>query len=214
MTVTFLRRFCSVAVGLLWISLVSCKSTKKGGDYSGVVDYTTPDTNLSQEEYPFDEKGNYLADVVSGKKKGSKNKKGDPPENSPEPYDQPPESAVAATSPNYETPPSSSSDPYAPVYSAGNSGSGSTRSKSKTSSSSSKSKSTAKAKPKPKPNPKPKPKPKPKPQSSTMSYAVKKGDTLYAIASRYGTSVAAIKKANGLSSDLLRDGRTIKIPRK
>lgn len=218
MTVSPLRRFFPVAASVLCLGLASCSSTKNKSGYAGVVDYTTPETNLSQEEYPFDENGNYLADVVSGKKKGRKNKKVDPPKPEPTIYEKPPEPVIAAAptaSPNYETPPANSA--YAPVYSSGSttatasqpkpvSGSSTKPKGSSSSSSKSKPKTVAKAKPKPKP--------KPKPQSSTVSYTVKKGDTLYGLANRYGTSVAAIKKASGLSSDLLRDGRSIKIPRK
>ena len=216
MTASSLRRFTTVAAGLFCLTLASCKSTKKTGDYSGVVDYTTPDTNLSQEEYPFDEKGNYLADVVSGKKRGSKNKPIDPPKSYTETYEKPPEPAIAAAStPNYEIP--AVSDPYAPVYSSGSTTTTAYQPKptARTSPTKSTSPSSAsKPKSKPKVVAKAKPKPKPKPKSSTVSYTIKKGDTLYALANRYGTSVSAIKKASGLSSDILRDGRTIRIPRK
>lgn len=209
------RRFISLAASLLCLSLGACKSAKPKSGYSDVVDYTTPNTNLSQSEYPFDEQGNYLADVVSGKKKGSKNKPTAAPQSYTETYEKPPETTVAST-PNYETPPAATSNPYAPVYASGESGSGSTASSSKpkpkptSSASSSKPKSSTASKSKPKP----KPAAKPKPKASTISYTVKKGDTLYGLANRYGTSVSAIKKANGLSSDMLRDGRSLKIPRK
>ena len=210
------RRFISLAASLLCLSLGACKSAKPKSGYSDVVDYTTPNTNLSQSEYPFDEQGNYLADVVSGKKKGSKNKPTAAPQSYTETYEKPPETTVAST-PNYETPPAATSNPYAPVYASGESGSGSTASSSKpkpkpaSSASSSKPKSSTASKSKPKPKPTAA---KPKPKSSTVSYTVKKGDTLYGLANRYGTSVSAIKKANGLSSDMLRDGRSLKIPRK
>lgn len=230
MTVFPFRRFFPIAAGVLCLGLASCSSTKKTkSGYAGVVDYTTPDTNLSQEEYPFDENGNYLADVVSGKKKGRKNKKSEPPKPEPAVYDRPPEPAVAAASPtpspNYETPPAGN-PAYTPVYSSGSTasaqpsrptstaGTQSPPPSSSASSSSSPSSSGSKPKTAASSQSKAKPKPKPKPQSSSISYTVKKGDTLYGLANRYGTSVAAIKKASGLSSDLLRDGRTIKIPRK
>lgn len=45
------------------------------------------------------------------------------------------------------------------------------------------------------------------------SYTIKRGDTLGAIARRNGTTVAKIKAANGLKSDLIRAGKTLKIPR-
>jgi LysM repeat protein len=65
----------------------------------------------------------------------------------------------------------------------------------------------------PKPAPKPTPKPKPKPTSSTVVHTVKSGDTLYGLALRYKTTVAKIKSSSGISSDLLRIGQKLKIPR-
>ncbi len=59
---------------------------------------------------------------------------------------------------------------------------------------------------------KPKPKPKPKPTSTT--YTVKKGDSLYTIASRNKTTVSAIQRANGISGSLIRPGQKLKIPRR
>ena len=44
------------------------------------------------------------------------------------------------------------------------------------------------------------------------SYKVKKGDTLFSIARKSGSSVAKIKAANGLKSDNIRDGQSLKIP--
>jgi len=49
--------------------------------------------------------------------------------------------------------------------------------------------------------------------SSTRYHKVRGGDTLYGIARRYGSSVAKIKSANGLRSDIIRVGITLKIPR-
>jgi nucleoid-associated protein YgaU len=48
---------------------------------------------------------------------------------------------------------------------------------------------------------------------SSVSYTVKKGDTLSGIARKYGTTVAKIKAANGLKSDLIRDGKSLKVPK-
>ena len=48
--------------------------------------------------------------------------------------------------------------------------------------------------------------------SSGGSYTVVKGDSLYAIARRKGTTVAKLKSANGLSGDLLSIGQKLKIP--
>lgn len=64
----------------------------------------------------------------------------------------------------------------------------------------------------PKPTPKPKPKPKPKP--TVTRYTVKKGDTLSGIASRYGSSVSAIRNANGISGSLIRPGQRLIVPKR
>jgi len=78
----------------------------------------------------------------------------------------------------------------------------------RSSSSSSRSKYTAKSSSKSKS----KPKSKPAPKYSTIT--LKKGDTLYGLAKKYGTSVKAIQSANGMgSSTALRDGRSLRIPR-
>jgi nucleoid-associated protein YgaU len=70
--------------------------------------------------------------------------------------------------------------------------------------------------PPPMPAAKPKPQPKPKPvkvKPKSLRITVKKGDTLYGIARRHSSSVAKIKKANGLKSDLIRPGQRLTIPR-
>jgi len=43
-------------------------------------------------------------------------------------------------------------------------------------------------------------------------HRVMPGDTLYSLARRYGTTVEAIRRANGLSGDLIRVGEVLKIP--
>ena len=44
------------------------------------------------------------------------------------------------------------------------------------------------------------------------TYVVQQGDTLLKIAVKFGTSVAALKLTNGLISDLIFAGQTLKIP--
>lgn len=94
---------------------------------------------------------------------------------------------AAPSTPSYQTPPAAPTpppDPYA--FSSGNK----TQSSASSSTSSSR-KSTA---------------------SSGSRYAVTKGDTLYGIARKKGTTVAKLKAANGLKSDLIRPGQSLKIP--
>ena len=110
-------------------------------------------------------------------------------------YQQPP-------APTYSTPPSPApppSDPYA--YSAPKTTSSSSSKPKSTAGTSTKKKSTSTAS-----------STKKKTSSSGKRYAVKQGDTLYGIARKNGTSVAKIKAANGLSSDLIRPGQSLKIP--
>ena len=45
-----------------------------------------------------------------------------------------------------------------------------------------------------------------------ITYTVESGDTLYAIARKYDTTVDAIKKLNNLTSNTLNIGQTLKIP--
>lgn len=53
----------------------------------------------------------------------------------------------------------------------------------------------------------------PAPQKSSFRYhKVTASDTLWSLSRKYGTTVAAIQKANGLSSSLIITGSTIKIP--
>ncbi|MEE2808998.1 MAG: LysM peptidoglycan-binding domain-containing protein [Verrucomicrobiota bacterium] len=49
-------------------------------------------------------------------------------------------------------------------------------------------------------------------KSNTKYHRIVSGDTLYGLARKYGTSVSAIKRANGMSSDVIIKGKTIKIP--
>lgn len=68
-----------------------------------------------------------------------------------------------------------------------------------------------------------KPKPKPKPKSSSsgtkskksgpVRVTVKPGDSLWSLAKKHHTTVAAIQKANGLKGDMIRDGKKLIIPR-
>lgn len=48
----------------------------------------------------------------------------------------------------------------------------------------------------------------------TITHKIKSGEALSIIASKYGVSVTAIKKANGLKSNTIRVGKTLKIPTK
>ncbi|HLA16056.1 MAG TPA: LysM peptidoglycan-binding domain-containing protein, partial [Candidatus Limnocylindrales bacterium] len=69
--------------------------------------------------------------------------------------------------------------------------------------------------PAPTPSPTVAPTPVPTPTaapSARTSYRVKSGDTLYGIAGSFGTTVAAIKELNGLTSNTLHVGQVLLIP--
>lgn len=53
----------------------------------------------------------------------------------------------------------------------------------------------------------------PAPASAATSYhKVNSGDTLFALASKYNTSVPELKRVNGLSGDSIRSGQSLRIP--
>jgi LysM repeat protein len=54
--------------------------------------------------------------------------------------------------------------------------------------------------------------PSPGPTAAFTTYRVKSGDTLYVIARRFGTTVKAIQKLNGMTSTILHAGQVLKIP--
>ncbi len=56
------------------------------------------------------------------------------------------------------------------------------------------------------------PSPGPDPEPGTITYVVQPGDSLWIIAQRYGTTVDAIKRLNGLSGDMINIGQVLKIP--
>lgn len=62
------------------------------------------------------------------------------------------------------------------------------------------------------PDPNPGPVPEPNPGGSSFAYTVKSGDTLWLLANRFGASVDAIKRRNGLTSDHLQIGQILQIP--
>lgn len=64
----------------------------------------------------------------------------------------------------------------------------------------------------PPPAPKPKPKPPAPAKKQARYHTIAKGDTLWGISRRYKVSIDAIKTANGLSSDLIRPGQTLRLP--
>ena len=58
----------------------------------------------------------------------------------------------------------------------------------------------------------PKPMPAPIPAPSSRYHKVGASDTLWGLSRKYGTTVSAIQRANGLSDTTIRTGTTIKIP--
>ncbi len=174
------------------IVLPSCETTNKtGSDDLGVVDYTSGSsgrkTDAARAARPFDDAGNYREDWVA-KGEGATGVRDTPV-------------SAAYTQEPDETPARST------VASSASSGPRETTSSGSSSSSSSPRKTTASSS-------KPKPKPKPKPVAKPTYVKVKSGDTLYGMSLKYGVSVASIKSANGLKSDTIVDGKSLRIPRK
>ena len=55
---------------------------------------------------------------------------------------------------------------------------------------------------------------KPRPKPTVTRHTVKRGDTLSHIARRYGSSVSAIRRANGISGSLIFPGQKLVVPRR
>lgn len=140
---------------------------------------------------PFDERGNYVeawADNPSAWRKGKSGSTSEPAPDLPEivQVDLPPSSTpVISTAPKPRPTTAVSSNRPKPTQVAVNT----TR---------------------------PKPKPvvvKPKPKPTATRYVVRKGDSLYAIAKRYGTSVTALQRANRISGTMIRPGQALTVPK-
>lgn len=56
------------------------------------------------------------------------------------------------------------------------------------------------------------PKPRPAPKPKARYHTVKRGDTLYGLARKYRTSVAALKSRNGLSGNIIGIGQRLRLP--
>jgi LysM repeat protein len=225
-----MTRFSPATLTLLTLALVglvSCKSSPKKGLPKNLPKINVkssaapPKHNMNRGEYPFDERGNYIAAWAAEGSRGGGNIPAPQVEtpvelpspeperptrsqsrssrmvvsSAPPPMPQPvipqPPSRPAPTPSLRTTPPPTSR----PSTSVASSSSSSPTRKPTTSSSTTK------------------PKPKPKPTSSTLTHTVKSGDTLYALALRYKSSVAKIKSASGISSDKLKIGQKLRIPR-
>jgi LysM repeat protein len=52
-----------------------------------------------------------------------------------------------------------------------------------------------------------------KPKPKLVKYTVKKGDSLGRIASKHGIGLSSLRRANGISGDLIRPGQVLKIPK-
>jgi LysM repeat protein len=175
-----------LVTGVFALTLSNC-ANRGGGGQSGTG--------------PFDSRGNYVEAWADNPSKWKKTP------GAPSPHEQKTdELPEIATN---EQPPSNA----VPIVSGGNSKPAPVISKTqittkpKTTNSSS---ATATTKPKPKTVVKAKPKPKP----TSVKYVVKSGDSLSSIASRTGSSVSSIQRANGISGTLIRPGQSLTIPKK
>lgn len=179
-----------VFFGSLALVLTSCQGTKTGDT-----------ADLPALDYPFDEHGNYIESKARSLGTGSNSKpvtlaQNNPPPPPPMPDVAPPPIPDGNYAPMEDTvpPPPVLADTTPPRPSVG-SGGGSTKPRS----SGTKTKATPPSRPK---------------APATVSYTVVKGDTLSGIAARNGTSVAAIRDANGLTStNLIRVGQKLKVPK-
>ncbi|HEX2748201.1 MAG TPA: LysM peptidoglycan-binding domain-containing protein [Verrucomicrobiales bacterium] len=212
----FLHRLTTGLLGLAaCLTFNSCQSTGGSGSDSGVVDYTSPTSRMSRKEkenYAFDDSGRYRENWVaanSGAKVKEVTMSTDTPVSSP--YVQDDAGTITEYNPGRASSPAYDSDPAPSVTrksTASNSSSGARKSssgsgsrKSTASNSSSRKRATASSKSK-------------KPAAKPSLVTIRSGDTLSSLSRKSGVPVAKIKAYNGMKSDVLRDGKKIKIPPK
>lgn len=182
------RSFRSLAVGVLCVLLftqcttTSEKKTYKSAKYTSDKLATPSGHGMKKKEYPFDDSGNYRKDWVK-KKSGSRTK------SSYKGYSASPKPETAEASSSSSTPPKPSSPSNHPAHVGNN---------------------PAPAVSSPPPAPAPAPAPVSKP--SVRYHKVAPGDTLYSLSRKYGVSVSALQKTNGLSGNLIRKGQSLRIP--
>lgn len=171
-------------LGSLALVLSSCQGTGRGDT-----------ADLPALDYPFDEQGNYIESKARSLGSGGRSSKPITLAQNTPPPPMPDVAPPPLPDTNYRPvddvipPPPSLSQNTQPRPSTGSGGGSS----------------------KPRPSTSSRPK---TPAPSTVSYTVVKGDTLSGIASRYGTSVSAIRNSNGLRSDnLIRVGQKLKVPK-
>lgn len=169
--------------------LTQCSSKKgyQAANYSPAK-LATPEHNLSQREYPFDASGKYRKDWV---KNGSRTLSGNNV-NRPR-FSSSSSSSDSRTASATPQPSTSTSRSSVPTRVASSSSSSPPRQQTQSA-------------------PAPKPKPKPKPKPAARYHTVLAKQTLWAISQKYGISVDALKRANGLRSDLIRPGQSLRIP--
>lgn len=171
------------------------------GGYKSVVyskeKLATPPTTLSEREYPFDEKGRYRTDWVKGGSTKPRSKSSfhaastSPAQTLPSASQPAPPTSISHSQPKPKKPAprmvvasntNPAPQPPPPVYT-----------------------------PAPTPPP-PKLQPPAQPKPQARYHTIAKGDTLWGISRKYKIPVDAIKSANGLSSDLIRPGQTLRLP--
>lgn len=164
--------------------LVSC------GDGGGMVSENRSNRGYNPGVGPFDSRGNYVEAWADDKSKGRWWRKSTSSPSAiastPKPTPKPP---VIASAPTPTPRPAARPTRPAPRPPVG--------------------RPSVASKPKPRPKAvKAKPK-----RKSPIRYTIKKGDTLYALARKYKTSVTAIQRANGLKGTNLQIGKRLLIPR-
>lgn len=188
----------------------SCENTgsRTGSNSHDVVDYTSPTTRMSKKEkenYAFDENGRYRESWVAANSGGRSTGISEKvlSTDTPSPYVQ---EDISSSPPDYTPPRGSSSSSRSTSSTLRKTVSASSSTSRKASSSGSR-KSTASTS-------KSKKKPPSKSGAKPTVVTIKPGDTLYSFSKKTGVSVERLKAYNGMKSDVVVDGKKLKIPPK
>ena len=174
--------------------MTQCRSV--GGTYQDIeydpTTLKTPDGHgMKKEDYPFDDAGNYRKDWVKNKEQGRTRSSYDMPDPEPSVVSAAAEAARVSGSIAPTSPPAAPLQPVNSITSAPYSKVGGSSAQAGYSTPDT---LTAAA------------------LHSSSYHRVKSGETLYSISRRHNTSISELKRVNGLTSDTIRSGQSLRLP--
>ena len=175
--------------------MTQCRSV--GGTYQDIeydpTTLKTPDGHgMKKEDYPFDDAGNYRKDWVKNKEQGRTRSSYDMPDPEPVVVSEAAEAARVSGSIAPMSPPAAAAlQPVNSITSVPYSEVGGSSAQARYSTPDTLTSAAL---------------------HSSSYHRVKSGETLYSISRRHNTSISELKRVNGLTSDTIRSGQSLRLP--